>query len=283
MASLECDNIIQDSWYDSNIILEVNRYKVATIYLNRQDKHNALDEQMIAGLNSAFDSLENYLSEYDGNIKLLILRANGKSFCAGADLKAMQKMIDYNFDENYQDAIALARVLDRLANFAAPTLAVIQGNAFGGGVGLICCCDMAIAVNNSEFCLSEVKLGLIPAVISPYLLETLGYKQALRYSITADKFDAARALELGMLTHVVPLEKYLSQEVDIIIQSILKNGPIAMQNAKKLLKEIYLNTNDINILGKTAEAIASIRVSNEGQEGLTAFLEKREPNWIVND
>jgi len=281
LASLECDIIVDEKYANNNILLELNKHGVASITLNRVEKHNALDANMIAGLNKAFDFLENYLleSEHPVKIRLLLLKANGKTFCAGADLNSMQKMVEFDYDDNYQDAINLARVLDRLNNFACPTIAVVQGSAFGGGVGLICCCDIAVAVSSAKFCLSEVKLGLIPAVISPYLVAAMGLKHAKRYTLTAEKFNSETAYNISMLTEVASNEKKLDITVDNIVSNLLKNGPVAMQKAKSLLKTIEYDQDEQNLASKTADAIANIRVSPEGQEGLLAFLEKRKPNW----
>lgn len=282
MESLECNNIIEQSWYDKNVLLEVNQNRVATLRLNRSAKHNALNSEMLIALNNAFDYLEEYHSENNTNVRVLLLRANGKSFCAGADLNSMQKTIDYNYDENYQDALVLARVLERLSNFACPTIAVVQGDAYGGGVGLICAADFAIALDGANFSLSEVKLGLIPAVISPYLVATMGYKQAMRFVLSANKFDAQTALNLNILSQIVNSELSLNAELKKLVSIMLNNGPLAMQKAKLLIKEVHEHR-DSNIISKTAEAIASIRVSQEAQEGLLAFINKRQPNWVINN
>lgn len=281
LAYLECDNIIYRTWYDENIILEVNTNRVATLWLARVDKHNALNEEMITALNKAFDELENYLSENKTNIKVLLLRSKGKSFCAGADLTSMQKMINYDYQQNYEDALALSRVMERLHDFVSPTIAVVQGNAFGGGVGLICCCDFAIAVQQVNLCLSEVKLGIIPAVISPYLYNTMGPRNSLRYMLTAEMIESSKAFDLNIFSEVVEDDKALEQALEDILGKLLLNGPVAMQEVKSLVKQDLLKL-DKSIHSQTADLIAEIRVSPEGQEGLLAFLEKRKPSWCVN-
>lgn len=283
MAYLECDKTIKQSWYNQHIILEINKYQVATIWLNRPDKHNALNADMVLGLNNAFEYLENYLLENRINIRVLLLRAKGKTFCAGADLKAMQQMIHYDYQENYTDALNLAKVLEKFAHFSCPTIAIIQGSAYGGGVGLICCADFAIALSGSEFCLSEVKLGIIPAVISPYIYKTIGYKQSVRYILTADTISSEEALKLNILSQIVNSEKELVTQTEKIVTKLLSNGPIAMQEAKKWLNKMEYEKYSQNLDIQTADLIAKLRTSSEGQEGLLAFLEKRKPNWKVND
>lgn len=280
---LECDNIVQQSWYQDNISLEINTHRIATIYLNRVDKRNALNAEMLNALNEAFDVLEEYHSENNINVRLLLLRANGKVFCAGADLKSMQQMVDYSYQDNYQDAVLLARVLERLADFPCPTISAINGNAYGGGIGLICATDFAIAVKSAEFCLSEVKLGLIPAVISPYLVSTMGYKTALRLTVAAKNISADEALKYNMLSDIADSHEDLEIILTGLISELMQFGPLAMQKAKRLIKEIYASSDDQNtLLGRTAELIASIRVSAEGQEGLQAFLNKKSPSWIID-
>lgn len=282
MASLEPDYIISESYYNDNIIVTVNKHRIASICLNRVDKHNALNDEMLLGINNALDTIENYLSQNNGNIRALVLESHGKSFCAGADLNSMQQMVNYDYNENYQDAINLARVLDRINNFPAPTIAKIQGSAFGGGIGLISCCDFAVAMNTAKFCLSEVKLGIIPAVISPYLIETMGYKKANRLALSAELIDSSKALELDLISYIALSEADLNNRVNSLLDLFKLNSPAAMQRCKSLFKEINNNKDDINKLGKTAEEIAKIRISPEGQEGLLAFIEKRKPNWVIN-
>lgn len=281
MVYLECDNIVTKSWYQENVLLEVNKNNIATLFLNRIDKHNSLDSGMLDALNSAFDFLEEYHAENNANIRMLLLRANGKSFCAGADLNSMQQMVNYTFDENYQDALKLARVLERLSDFPCPTISVVQGNAYGGGVGLICATDFAFTTSNTSFCLSEVKLGLIPAVISPYLVSTLGYKNALQSTLSARLFNAKQAYEMNMVYCLCEDSKELISNLNDFVASLLNNGPIAMQKAKALIQDVFRN-NSSDMLSKTVEEIAKIRISDEGQVGLNAFINKDKPDWIVN-
>ena len=277
MASSECKLPFENKYFDSNILLEIDKRGVATIILNRPDKHNCLDNHMVAGLSEALDDLDNFLSEKSNCIRILVVRARGKSFCAGADLKHMQAMINFSYQENYDDAMMLAKVLERLNNFPAPSLSIVNGAAYGGGVGLICCTDFAYAVNDAQFCLSEVKLGLIPAVISPYIVNTCGLKIAKQIIITAEKLTAHSAQNYGILSAVADNLQDLELMTDKLISDLLNNGPMAMQEAKQLLASYnHLQNNIYN----TVEAIAKIRVGQEGQEGLTAFLQKRKPKWI---
>lgn len=267
---------MQKKFDEDNILVEVDKKSVGYIILNRIAKHNALTNSMIRGMHEALD----FLMQPEPQIKMLVIKANGQSFCAGADLKAMQQMVHFNYEENYQDAHDLATLLKKLNNYFCPTIAIVQGNAYGGGVGLICCCDFVIAASDAEFCLSEVKLGLIPAVISPYIVQCLGFKVAKRYILSAEKFNVAEALKLGMLSEVVESSENhirLDEALNRIIKQLLNNGPMAMQKAKLLLNELYAKNPDI--MNKTVEAIASIRISPEGQDGLLSFIDKRQPNW----
>ncbi len=279
MASLECSKVIvSKSYSDATVLLEIDQLGVASIILNRADKHNSLDNNMVSGLAESLDDLYGYLDNKQYSVKVLVLKASGKSFCAGADLKHMQAMVNYSYDENYNDAMELADVLSRLANFPCPTIALVNGSAFGGGVGLICCTDFAYAVKEAEFCLSEVKLGLIPAVISPYIVNTCGLKKAKRIILSAHKLNSATALDYDILTDIVDSQAELINRANQLIIDLLNNGPNAMIEAKKLVNNYGHSPEVIN---KTVEAIANIRVSQEGQEGLLAFLSKRKPNWIV--
>jgi len=279
LASSECKITLNKSYGDSTVLLEISEQGVANIILNRPDKHNSLDNAMISGLSDLLDELYDYLDNKKYLIKILVLKANGKSFCAGADLKHMQEMVNYSYDENYNDAMELAEVLFKLANFPCPTIAMVNGSAYGGGVGLICCMDFAYAVTEAEFCLSEVKLGLIPAVISPYIINTCGVKKAKRIMLSAYRISSTEALEYDILSHIVASQNELKNSVDKLISDLLNNGPNAMIAVKKLVSDYNHISDSMN---NTVEAIANIRVSAEGQEGLLAFLSKRKPSWVIN-
>lgn len=259
----------------SDILYEVDNRGVATITLNRPHKHNAFDDVLIKELTELFKQ-----AGTDNQVRVLVLAANGKSFCAGADANWMKRMAGYSFEENVADARALATMLHTLNTLPKPTVAKVQGSAFGGAVGLIACCDMAIGSKMSKFCLSEVKLGLIPATIAPYVIDAMGKRTTRRYFTTAEVFSARRARRLGLLSEAVT-EEELDSTVDELIEQLLKNSPDALSAAKKLIFDIAdHNGDDEELMEKTSLRIATIRVSEQGQEGLSAFLEKRRPNWI---
>lgn len=247
---------------------------VASLVLNRPDVHNAFDDLMIAELIQQLDSLA-----ADDGVKVLILKSNGKNFSAGADLNWMRSMAKKDYQQNLDDAAGLASLMHKLDTFPKPTLALVQGAAFGGAVGLVACCDIALAEANASFCLSEVKIGLIPAVISPYVMRALGERQSRRYFLTAERFNAATAESLG-LVHQVISEDTLENSAEQLVQALLQNSPAAVSAAKNLLQQIYNKNINNEVIAYTTQAIAEIRVSAEGQEGLSAFLEKRKPNWL---
>lgn len=253
---------------------------VATVTLNNPGKHNAFDDTIIADLTQAFNDIAS-----DDAVRLMILASQGKSFSAGADLRWMQRMADYSYEENLRDAHALANMLKALNSLPQPTIARVQGAAFGGAVGLVSCCDMAVGSNHAKFSLSEVKIGLIPATISPYVIDAIGARAARRYFITAEIFNAETAQQLGLLSNVVTPEA-LDEAMNTLVESILSNGPAAVRAAKALVADVEQmrqtseNHNDDALIAMTCERIAAIRVSQEGQEGLGAFLEKRPAPWL---
>jgi methylglutaconyl-CoA hydratase len=257
-----------------SVIYECDERGVATLTLNRPQKHNAFDEQLISELTQWFERIEQ-----DEKVRVLILASTGKSFCAGADLNWMQRMADYSYAQNHQDATALATMLDKLNGLNKPTIARVQGSAFGGGIGLIACCDMAIGTRLSKFCLSEVKIGLIPATISPYVIQAIGVRQARRYFLSAEVFSARRARRLGLL-HEAVSEQELDDSIEKTVNHLLVNSPQAMHAAKRLIAGVAERPIEESMLAMTSERIADIRVSPQGQEGLQAFLQKRQPDWI---
>lgn len=259
------------------IKLSHNDRGVYTITLARPEKHNAFDDQIILQLHEIFNRLKTH-----STARVVVLAAEGKSFSAGADLNWMRRVAAYNYEDNKRDARALADALEALNTLPQPTIARVQGAAYGGALGLISCCDMAYASANARFALSEVKLGIVPAVVSPYVLSAIGERAARRYFQTAEVFDAQRALDLGLLSAVVAEEK-LDQEINQCVDRLLANGPVAMQEAKKLIFNVAHREIDERMLDYTSDVIASIRISEEGQEGLTAFLEKRQASWIRDD
>lgn len=247
---------------------------VASLVLNRPEVHNAFDDLMIAELITQLDTLA-----ADNQVKVLLLKSNGKNFSAGADLNWMRSMAKKDYQQNLEDAAGLASLMHKLDTFPKPTLVLVQGAAFGGAVGLVACCDIALAEENASFCLSEVKIGLIPAVISPYVMRALGERQSRRYFLTAERFSATSAESLG-LVHQVVTNDTLENSAEPILQALLQNSPAAVSAAKQLLQHIYNKDISNAVIAHTTQAIAEIRVSAEGQEGLSAFLEKRKPNWL---
>lgn len=246
---------------------------VAHVVLANPEKHNAFDEHVLFSLKKIFSDLAE-----NKTVRVLVLSAEGKSFSAGADLAWMQKMVDYSAEENQQDAQVLADVMFALYSFPRPTIAKVQGAAYGGALGLIACCDIAFAVDSSTFCLSEVKLGLIPAVISPFVIEAIGARAAKRYFQTAEKFSAQRAFSLGLISEVYSFEE-IDSHIQTLIDGLLKNGPQAMHQAKQLVDDVADKVIDKELLAFTSERIAQVRVSDEAQEGLKAFFEKRQAHW----
>lgn len=246
---------------------------VAQLVLNRPEVHNAFDDKMISELIQALD-----LFAANPAVRVLLLRSSGKNFSAGADLGWMRSMADKNYDENLLDAGELAKLMQKLDNFPAPTLAIVQGAAFGGAVGLVACCDIAIASDKASFCLSEVKIGLIPAVISPYVVRAMGERASRRYFLTAERFFAAEALHLGLL-HQLVSDDELHGVSDAMVQTLLANSPAAVKAAKNLIFTVANQPTTQALVDETSRRIAQIRVSSEGQEGLSAFLQKRTPAW----
>ena len=248
--------------------------KVATVTLNRPDLRNAFNEQAIAELARVFDEL----GRHDA-VRAIVLAANGPSFCAGADLNWMKKMAGYSHDENEADAMRLAEMLRTIYLCPKPVVARVQGDCYAGGMGLVAACDIVVASEAAGFCLSEVKLGLIPATISPYVIKAMGEQAARRYFITAERFDAAEAQRIGVAHDVVAPEA-LDATVANIVKALVNNSPHAVRQAKTLVREIVGQPVDDALLRDTAGRIAAIRASTEGREGVASFLEKRKPTWI---
>jgi len=247
---------------------------VATITLNRPDVRNAFNEDAIADLTMAFDEVSQ-----DRSVRAIVLAANGPAFCAGADLNWMKKMAGYSPAENEADAMRLADMLRTIYFSPKPVVAKVQGDCYAGGMGLVAACDIVVAAEGVNFCLSEVKLGLIPATISPYVIKAMGDQAARRYFLTAERFDAREAQRLGLAHEVVPAEE-LDGCVAGIVNALVNNSPNAVLEAKKLVRDIAGLPIDDVLLADTAGRIASIRASSEGREGVASFLEKRKPSWL---
>ena len=255
----------------SPILVRIEHH-IARITLCREEQHNAFDAAVIAELTAAIKTLA-----ANPSVRALTLDARGKSFCAGADLAWMKEMAKYSEAENLADAAALAELFRCLSDFPAPTLCVVQGAAYGGAIGLIACCDLVIASNRAAFCLSEVKLGLSPATISPFVMRAMGYRNTLRYALTAERFDAIAAREAG-LVHWVSKPDELEEQQRTVEAMLLANGPNAQRETKALFQRVA-ETPIADIIQPSCELIAQLRVSPEGQEGLSAFFESRTPNW----
>ncbi len=257
------------------LVTQISGKGVATITLNRPEVHNAFDEELIERLRRELQGLET-----DPVVRVVVLDAVGKSFSAGADLNWMQRMADYDRAANLEDAKNLGKMMSTLHRLRQPTVAIVQGPAYGGGVGLVAACDIAIASTNATFSLSEVRLGLIPAVIGPYVVAAVGERAARRYMLTAERFSAEEAFRLGLVHDVVEPDK-LDQRRAQIIEDLLKGGPKALTEAKNLVAYISGSaTQDEKIVRDTAGHIARVRATDEGKEGVGAFLEKRKPKWV---
>ena len=256
------------------LLSEIDEHGRATITFNRPEIHNAFDDTLVNALSEELNRLER-----DTSVRVVMLAARGKSFSSGADLNWMRRMANYSFEENLTDATALAEMMKTLANLSKPTIALVQGAAIGGGVGLVACCDIALATEDASFCLSEVKLGLIPAIISPYVAAAIGSRATRRYFLTAERFNAIEAHRLGLVHEVVRADE-LNERAECLCHQLMLNGPYAMASVKALVAEVALSYLDDDLIADTAERIAEIRASDEGREGLSAFLDKRKPNWI---
>jgi len=258
---------------EQSVLQSIDANGVATLTLNRPEVHNAFDDHLIVQLTHKLRELDHHAS-----VRVVVLAAGGKSFSAGADLNWMKRIARYSEAENIRDAVALAGLMRALNTMTKPTIARVQGSAFGGGVGLVACCDIAIAGSAALFSLSEVRLGLIPAVISPYVIAAMGERNARRYFLTAERFDAQEALRVG-LVHTVVTDGELDAAVSRIVGELLNGGPKAIAASKELIAHVTGRPIDHVLAEETATRIAQIRVSPEGQEGIAAFLDKRAAAW----
>ena len=260
----------------SETVLLSTEEKVAYVTLNRPELHNAFNQEMISDLAACFKGLSER-----ADIDVVVLKSEGKSFSAGADMNWMKAAAGYSEDENYQDALNLAGMLKALYDLPQLTIALVHGAAMGGGMGLVSCCDLVIAEAETKFALSEVKLGLIPATIAPYVMRAIGRRQARRYFQSAEFIPAARAQEIGLIHEVVEGQDQLQSKLEEVLRIVGKNGSQAMREAKQLASDI--NMDDVIgevLMDDTARRIAKIRTGEEAQEGLSAFLEKRKPAWV---
>ena len=246
---------------------------VARVTLDRPEIRNAFDDALISALTTALRELD-----ADQGVRAVVLAGNGPAFCAGADLNWMKRMAEYGYEQNLADAQALAAMLKTLDRMRKPTIARVHGAAFAGGVGIVAACDIAIGVPEAKFCLSEAKLGLSPATISPYVVRAMGARMARRYLLTAEVFDATEAQRIGLLTAVSPSEK-LDGEIEEILKHLAQGGPQALAKIKDLIQAVARGPVEDGMIADTAQRIAEIRVSPEGREGIASFLEKRKPSW----
>jgi len=251
---------------------------IGLVTLNRPERHNAFDDALIAELTEALRSME-----AEEGIRLVVLSGAGKSFSAGADLNWMRRMAGYSMDENRRDSMGLATLMRTLAHLRKPTIARVHGPAYGGGVGLVACCDVAIATQNAKFVLTEAKLGLIPAVISPYVIAAIGERAARRYFLSAERMDAAEAFRLGLVHDLAASDGNLDEKIGIVADSMLACGPVAQREAKELIRAVAGRPVTSELIHDTAERIARLRASPEGREGIAAFLEKRRASWVPPD
>ncbi len=256
---------------NNNILVDIAD-KVATVTLNRPDVHNAFDEDMITSLAATCDDLAGR-----ADVVAVVLRGNGKSFSAGADANWMKRAAGYTEAQNRDDAMKLAGMLNKLYTLPKPVIACVHGAAMGGGFGLVSCCDIVLATKEATFALSEVKLGLIPATIAPYVRRAIGERQFRRYGVTGEKFGAERAQAIGLVHEVV-------YDIDTVLSSLLttlkSNGPQAMAATKRLVHDLQARPVDLSLMSETAGRIAKVRAGDEAKEGLSAFLEKRKASWL---
>lgn len=261
---------------DSNpdtVLLDIDNRGVARLTLNRPEKHNAFDSQLISLLQDSLDAVKD-----DADVRVVVLAAMGDNFSSGADLNWMKNASEFSLKENIADATALAQVLYTLNTLPFPTIAVAQGFSCGGAMGLLSCCDFVLSCPLAKFVFSEVKLGLIPAVISPYVIAAIGERNARRYFLSAERFNSHEAHRIGLVSEIVDRDQ-LPVALDKTIALFLLNSPAAMSEAKALISHVYDHPINADLIRKTSEWIAQVRTSEEGQEGLRAFMEKRAPAW----
>jgi methylglutaconyl-CoA hydratase len=256
------------------IQLEKTPAGVALVWLNRPDVRNAFNETMIAELTDAFRTVDG-----DAALRAMILAGHGPAFCAGADLNWMKKMSGYTFEQNHADALGLARMLNTLHTMRKPTVARVHGPAFAGGMGLVAACDIAVAAHSAEFCLSEVRLGLVPATISPYVIAAMGSRSAHRYMLSAERFTAAEAYRIGFVQEIA-VDEELDGTINALLGQLVSGGPASHAATKDLIRAVAGRPIDEDLIGDTATRIATARASDEGREGIRSFLEKRKPAWL---
>lgn len=257
-----------------SIITEVDR-SVGILTLNKAERHNALDEQLIAEMTRALLDLE-----ADPLVRIMVISSSGRSFCSGSDLDWIRRNANFTGPESLDDATAFARLLSVLNGLSKPTIARVQGSAFGGGIGIIAACDIAVATYDAQFAITEGRLGLLPAQVCPYLLAAVGERYCRRYMLSAERFSAAEAYRIGLVHEIVPGEEELDDAIGEIVENLLKNGPAAQAETKALIQIISGQPIDDSTVDETIARFVRVRQSAEGMEGLAAFLERRQPNWV---
>ncbi len=258
------------------LITTIDQRGVAWLTMNRPEIRNAFNEQLIGEICEAMGRLTS-----DENVRVIVLTGAGTAFSGGADLNMMQRAAGYSAAENKDDARRLAHMLSSIYHSPKPTVALVNGPAMGGGIGLIAACDIAIGADTSFFALSEVRVGLIPAVISPFVIQAITVRQARRYFLTGERFDAATALRLGLL-HKLAATDALNDALEVVLADLLVGGPASQELAKELIRKVAYRPLSEAVMEDTATMIAKTRASKEGKEGVTAFLEKRKPDWLTN-
>ncbi len=259
----------------STIVTSHSSFGVLTITLSRPDVRNSFNDEVIAELKTAFTE-----AGQAADVRCVVLTAEGPAFCAGADLNWMRRMADYTRDENLADAGQLAAMLRAIYECPKPTIARVQGDVFAGGVGLVAACDMAVSVDTATYCLSEVKLGLIPATISPYVIRAMGARASHRYFLTAERFSAVEAHRIGLVHEVVAADA-LDTKVTELTSALVNASPNAVRACKRLVQDVAEREIDDALVAHTVAGIADIRASAEGKEGVQSFLQKRKPSWLL--
>ncbi len=258
----------------SDMLLQATELGVHTITLNRPEIRNAFNDVLIGEIREAFEAVSRR-----AEVRCVVLAATGSAFCAGGDLNWMRRMADYTREQNLADAGGLAAMLRAIDQCPHPTVARVQGDVFAGGLGLVSACDVAVCADSATFCLSEVKIGLIPATISPYVVRAMGARASRRYFLSAERFSAAEAHRIGLVHESVPLDQ-LDATVQALVQVLVANSPMAVKDAKRLVDAVAGQDIDDALIAKTVAGIADSRASADGKEGVQAFLDKRKPKWL---
>lgn len=274
--SSDRDSEMMETNYKTIVVSKKDRDEVLWITFNRPQVHNAFNSESILELTDVFERIKE-----DESVRVVVLTGEGKSFCAGADINWMREIIRYSFDQNLEESLQLAEVLHKIYTFPKPTIAMVNGAAIGGGTGFLSVCDIAVAAEEAKFGLSEVKIGLVPAAISPYVVRKIGESKAREYFLTGQRITAHKAVEIGLINEVVPKDK-LEARVEELIEQFLASGPEAIASCKELILNVPRMSLE-EVKEYTARMIANLRISDEGQEGMSAYLEKRKPRWELSE